>query len=228
MQTEDIKISKYKDLVNIKTIDNGEQMVNLSELYKDLVCKYEQQDMIHYVGEDIWVRQTVANKLQKISDSLKKIKPEYKLKIVYGFRHPEIQKLYFEKRKEGLRIKNLNIDEDDLNEMANSMTAFPETAGHPTGGAVDITITTNLGDLDMGTTISDFSDIEKIKTYSKNINLEQKSNRKILHDLMIAENFAPFYGEWWHFSYGDKEWAWFYGKNNACYNQINFQTKNSG
>ena len=228
MQTKDIKISKYKDLLNIKTIDNGEKMVNLSKLYKDLVCKYQQQDMINYLGEDIWVRQTVANKLQKISDSLKKIKPEYRLKIVYGFRHPEIQKLYFEKRKENLYINNSNINEDDLNEMTNSMTAFPETAGHPTGGAVDVTITTNLGDLDMGTNISDFNDIEKIKTYSKNINAEQKLNRKILHDLMIKEDFAPFYGEWWHFSYGDKEWAWFYDKRNAHYDQINFQTKNSG
>lgn len=228
MQSNKIKIAKYKDLLNIEAIDNGEQMVNLSQSYKDLVCKYQQQDMATYVGEDIWVRQTVASKLQKISYNLKKIRPEYKLKIVYGFRHPEIQRSYFEKRKENLRIENLNISEDDLNEITNSMTAFPETAGHPTGGAVDITITTNLGDLDMGTNISDFSDTEKIKTYSKNINTDQKLNRKILHDLMIEENFAPFYGEWWHFSYGDKEWAWFYDKKSAYYNQINFQTKNRG
>lgn len=228
MSTKKTKTAKYKDLLNIKIKDNGEKMVNLTQSYKDLVCKYQQRDMIPYVGEDIWVRQTIADKLQKISENLKRDYPNYKLKIVYGFRHPEIQKLYFEKRKESVRTNNLDISENDLNEITHSMTAFPETAGHPTGGAVDITITTNLGDLDMGTDISDFSDPEKIKTYSKNITKDQESNRKKLHDFMIAENFAPFYGEWWHFSYGDKEWAWFYDKENALYNQINFQTKNCG
>lgn len=228
MQPNKLRIAKYKDLLNIKTIDNEEIMVNLTQSYPDFDCKYQNQDMIPYLGEDIWVRQAVASKLQKISDNLKKIKPDYKLKIVYGFRHPEIQRSYFEKRKENLRMKNLNMNEDDLNEIANSMTAFPETAGHPTGGAVDITITTNLGDLDMGTNISDFSDAEKIKTYSENITIDQKYNRKMLHDLMVEENFAPFYGEWWHFSYGDKEWAWFYNKESALYDQIDFKTKNCG
>jgi D-alanyl-D-alanine dipeptidase len=37
---------------------------------------------------------------------------------------------------------------------------------------------------------------------------------------MTSVGFAPFDGEWWHFSYGDREWAYFYKKKNALYGQI--------
>jgi D-alanyl-D-alanine dipeptidase len=39
---------------------------------------------------------------------------------------------------------------------------------------------------------------------------------------MLGVGFAPFDGEWWHFSYGDKEWAAYYNKPNAVYEQIDF------
>ena len=91
------------------------------------------------------------------------------------------------------------------------------------GGAIDLTITSSQGDLDMGTMIGDFTDSDKIKTFAKNISQAQKENRQLLHDLMLKENFAPFYGEWWHFSYGDKEWAAFYGHQKSLYSILDFK-----
>ena len=38
---------------------------------------------------------------------------------------------------------------------------------------------------------------------------------------MLEEGFAPYDGEWWHFSFGDKEWAFYYKKDKALFNQIN-------
>ena len=37
---------------------------------------------------------------------------------------------------------------------------------------------------------------------------------------MMKEACAPYDGEWWHFSYGDKEWAFYYKKEEALYDQI--------
>jgi D-alanyl-D-alanine dipeptidase len=37
---------------------------------------------------------------------------------------------------------------------------------------------------------------------------------------MLQEEFAPFDGEYRHFSYGDKERAYYYQKPYAIYNQI--------
>lgn len=140
-----LKIAKFKDLIFIKTIESNEEMVNISEKLKDVICVYQKKDMIPYTGESLWVRKTLANKLQVISNKLREIYPTYRLKIVYGFRHPEVQELYFINRKNSLRLLNKDMNEDDLNELTNTMTAFPEIAGHPTGGTQELAFRTNKG-----------------------------------------------------------------------------------
>ena len=52
------------------------------------------------------------------------------------------------------------------------------------------------------------------------ISEEARTNRRILREAMMAEGFAPYDGEWWHFCYGDKEWAFYYKKDKALYNQV--------
>lgn len=206
-------------------IESSEKMINISNQLKDCICVYLLPDMIPYLGKEIWVRETIALKLQKISGRLKSKFPSYTLKIVYGYRHPEIQSSWFAKIKNDLYLQNPTMVDCDLMELANTMVANPETAGHPTGGAVDLTITTPDGDLDMGTDYAEFSKPDEIKMFCPYLTEDQKSNRKLLCDLMVTEEFAPFYGEWWHYSYGDKEWAWFYDKPNAIYDQIEFHLR---
>lgn len=91
--------------------------------------------------------------------------------------------------------------------------AVPEVACHPTGGAVDVTIydIENQKELDFGSKIHDFSS-DICYTFYKNISDDEKENRMLLRRLMLNEGFAPYDGEWWHFSYGDREWAFYYKK----------------
>jgi len=103
-----------------------------------------------------------------------------------------------------------------------SVVASPDVAGHTTGGAIDITIRYRGRELDMGTKIADFNDPELIKTNSARITSRQADNRKLLHDLLVRQGLAPFYGEWWHFSYGDREWACFYKKKKALYSEVSY------
>lgn|GEM_PF-6991181 len=52
-------------------------------------------------------------------------------------------------------------------------------AGHPTGGAVDLTLVDSVGnEMNMGNTIADYANPEVIKTFA-NTNREQMDN---LHD----------------------------------------------
>jgi D-alanyl-D-alanine dipeptidase len=37
---------------------------------------------------------------------------------------------------------------------------------------------------------------------------------------MFAAGFVPFWGEWWHFSYGDREGAAFTGRKAALYDAV--------
>lgn len=220
-------IPTSKNLEGVKILDTGETLVNISKKLKYCIVKYEKADMIPYAGSDIWVRDTVADMLDLASRKLVSKFPDYRLKIVYGYRHPEVQKHYFEKRKgEISQNSDRGISTEELTELTHTMVAIPELAGHPTGGAVDITISTISGtDIDMGTKIADYSVPSKIKTFDNTLSEEQKYNRKLLHDLMVEEGFAPYYGEWWHFSYGDREWAWFYQKLEALYDQVDFKIK---
>jgi D-alanyl-D-alanine dipeptidase len=49
-------------------------------------------------------------------------------------------------------------------------------------------------------------------------------NRQILRACMIKAGFAPFDGEWWHFSFGDREWACYFNQPTAIYSQLRFKS----
>lgn len=215
-----IKNIGLDELLKIPSGENSEELCILNDISQNIVCQYEKEDMFPYLGNNIKVRKSVAEKLQRISDKLNLHFPDFKLKVVYGYRHPDIQKKYFEYQKNEIKKNTEKEELVDLDVQTHLFVADPRVAGHPTGAAIDITITSPQGDIDMGTSIADFSDKEKIQTFSKSITEIQKYNRKLLHDLMLEENFAPFYGEWWHFSYGDKEWASFYNKEQSLYSEI--------
>jgi zinc D-Ala-D-Ala dipeptidase len=215
-------ILTYYDLAKIKAGENKEKLVSLSKRAPKIVCQYEKKDMLAYVGDEIYVRETVAKMLIQVSENLKTKNSDYSLKVVYGYRHPEIQQDYFDKRKQEIKSQEPGLTDEELYAKVHWFVAAPNVAGHTVGGAVDITTISSQVDLDMGTTIADFSDEEKIQTFYKNISDEQRQNRALLHDLMIEVGFAPFYGEWWHFSYGDKEWAAFYKQQQSLYSLIDF------
>ena len=197
-----------------------EPLVDVRKYDPSIVSEHEQSDMQVYTGESILVRDTVARKLAAANEQLQ---TEYnlRLRVVYGFRHPKVQEKYFRERKAALRRENPEMSEYNLIRLVHDFVAVPDVAGHPMGAAVDLTLVDDSNNpVDMGNAISDYSDPDIIKTFAE-VTSEQASYRKILHDAMTAQGFAPFYGEWWHFSYGDREWATFYGKKKAIYGPIN-------
>jgi zinc D-Ala-D-Ala dipeptidase len=110
------------------------------------------------------------------------------------------------------------VSDADLIAATHRIIALPEVAGHPTGGAVDIQILGSGQPIDMGTKIWEF--VPDSFTFSPFIDRSAWSNRQLLRRVMTTAGFAPFDGEWWHFSYGDREWAKHYGEQAAIYEQI--------
>ena len=72
-------------------------------------------------------------------------------------------------------------------------------SSHCRGSTVDLTLVSyQTGEeLDMGTEF-DFFGKESWSSY-QNLSLEQLSNRQLLQDLMLANDFQPFELEWWHY-----------------------------
>lgn len=105
----------------------------------------------------------------------------------------------------------------EVRRRAHRLVASPDVAGHPTGGAVDVTLRIDGQDLDMGSGVADFSAVDRIGVFSRAVATDVQQRRLLLRQVMLSAGFAPFDGEWWHFSYGDREWASYYGHPLALY-----------
>lgn len=213
---ESPKILLYDDVLTASTGENGEPLVPVETYDQTILGRYIKADMIPLTGETIYVRDGVAKRLAAASFTVRPLK--FTLHVAYGYRAPEIQQAYFNARKQVLHIENPSMNEPDLRRLTHGFVADPTVAGHPTGGAVDITLLDeNQQPLEMETGIADYSDPSRIQTFDESIDEATMKNRLILHDAMVGAGFVPFYGEWWHFSYGDREWAAFTGKPKALY-----------
>lgn len=197
--------------------DIGETLVDLKAVCPEVLCEYRRNDSDE---ARILVRQTIAVMLQKAQKRLQLHDPAMRLLVVEGYRSPIYQERYYLKQLLLEHAKDTQIDFEVLVENVHQLVALPSVAGHPTGGAVDLTIACEGHELDMGGSIADFSCVDMLPADSPLASPEQKERRKLLQDVMVLEGFTPFYGEWWHFSYGDREWAQFYGKGEAVYAQI--------
>jgi len=218
----DRRIFSLKELTKIKPGVQIEELVSASLYDPAIVCKYKKMDMKPYTDDAILVRDSIAKMLAAANKQLSD--KQLCVKVVYGYRHPEVQRSYFIKRKEQLKAQNPDASDDQLNELAHQFVAYPEVGGHIAGAAVDVTLIDQQGnELDMGTDVADFSDPEKIKTYAMDVTDQQRINRDTLHDAMTEVGFVPFYGEWWHFCYGDREWAAFCGKDQSLFGVIDYR-----
>jgi zinc D-Ala-D-Ala dipeptidase len=129
-------------------------------------------------------------------------------RVTDAFRPLSLQRKYFEQFTEEIR-KTKGLTGDALYDHVHRYIADPDIfPPHTTGGAVDSTVcdAESDQDLDMGTAI-DAMDDERILAFHGGITDAQKENRSILFAAMTAAGFVGYPTEWWHFSYGEKEWA---------------------
>ncbi|HSH55748.1 MAG TPA: M15 family metallopeptidase [Candidatus Limnocylindrales bacterium] len=208
------KMVQYSDLIDVPVAPVKEQFVSLAEV-TELSANQIGDDMKQYTGDQILVRKEVAMRLQQAAGALAWQSPDLKLEVVYGYRALEIQQRLFSNFE--IQLAETYTGQH-LQEAVHRMIAVPSIAGHPAGAAVDIQICHRDGSLDMGTKIWEF--VPDSYTFSPFVSSASRQNRVMLREAMMSVGFAPYDGEWWHFSYGDKEWAKYYNKPYALYEQI--------
>lgn len=208
----------YADLKDVSVTDNGEEFVSLSSL--NIPFTTSGDFIMPSTGQDIFVRETVARKLIDVQKSIDELFPKCILQVVYGYRSLDVQQQIYEEIKSNIQSQNPDMAPDALNEEVHRFIAVPSVAGHPTGGAVDVNIIDDKGRLvDMGTKAQEF--VKESYSFFPLVSKTVWLNRQKLRQAMLTAGFAPFDGEWWHFSYGDKEWAKYYNKPSALYTQVN-------
>ena len=207
-------ILKYRDLEKITLVNKDTSREKFVAIPKNMTI----------LGQDIAIREGVLKKLIKADNVLKSIDENLFLVVLEGYRSLERQKEQFDEVLKTLKAQGLK-DRNALYEEAHKMIAVPNVAGHPTGGAVDVCIFDRRTNemLDFGTKWKAFDDGKKIYTFSPEVDFVAINNRMLLKRVMEVVGFYQFPGEWWHFSYGDKEWAAASGKKQALYSQVELE-----
>lgn len=175
--------------------------------------------------EDCYVRKTVYEKLL-IAQSL--LPEGYKIRIWDAWRPFSLQKELYEKYFHIL-VKNFSLDNlmlEQQQKIVSKYVSLPEynrlqPPFHTTGGAVDVTLIDRANqEVDMGTKFDDFSDKSHTCYYETNSqDFEIRDNRRLLYNCMISAGFENLPSEWWHYSYGDKAWA-YYNDTPALYDGV--------
>jgi D-alanyl-D-alanine dipeptidase len=204
-------------LRKVVVVDNGERMVDLRT-----ECPGVHFEIAEYLKEkkDIanayFVRKTVAEMIQKAQTDLP---VGLSLLVRCGYRTPTVQQRQFDKDYHDLMAEQPEWTKDQLDVEIEKRTSSFDIAPHCTGGAIDLSLVDKYGkQLDMGTRMGEF--VQKSYTHSKDISHIARENRQILLDAMTSSGFINFPGEWWHFSYGAREWAAYANNSESFYGPI--------
>jgi hypothetical protein len=92
-------ILQYQDLINVHVRECTQPMVIVQDEAPEITCKYEKSDMLAYLGETFVLRSEVVKRLKQASNALRADRPNLSIRLVYGYRHPDVQKIYFENQK---------------------------------------------------------------------------------------------------------------------------------
>lgn len=215
------KMVKYKDLATVKVKENSEKFIFLDASVIPNGYLKEMIDMEKLFGPRVLVRKSVSEKLVLAQNILQAKYPNLTLHITYGYRSLKVQTERFQKIL-GEIDSNSFPNQADLYEEAHRYVAVPTVAGHPTGGAVDVIVKNVKTEksLDFGSKQYNYA-TKDCYVFTPNTSKIQRKNRILLRDTLVKAGFAPFDGEWWHFSYGDREWAFYYKEKSAKFSQLN-------
>jgi zinc D-Ala-D-Ala dipeptidase len=199
-----------QEVLGLPILECGEPMVDLREVLALRVDRRRADPQ----GRFALVRLALVDRLVTAQTLLP---AQLRLLVVEGFRPPWLQARYFDECVERLRREHPQRDEEWLRLTASRHLSPPQVAAHVTGAAVDVTLCTIDGvELAMGTPVNDVHD-ERCHTATDAIGAQEAQNRRILVKALSSVGLVNYPTEWWHWSYGDRYWAFRTGAGAARY-----------
>ncbi len=212
-----MKIVYDKDLKHINVIDSAEPLIDLKSACKDIKIMLQPESRKFFKGNVCLVRESVAAKLMHIQNNLAGMR----LVVCSGYRPLELQKKMYDDFFRALKKRNWKWNEKQLHAECSKFLAPVEEGivpPHSTGGAVDITLEKSGKLLNMGTKLGDLS--MKSAMNARDVSKKARENRKLLSSLMQKAGFVNYPLEWWHWSYGDRTWAYYKQSEISIYNSV--------
>lgn len=219
-----------QEVKNIPILESGEKMVPMS-LAPDRILVRPQYYIQHLSGalSEGYVRLSVYKRLIQAAKSLP---PGFRFVVFDSWRPLSVQQSLFEAMQTRIRAATPDLSAEAVRERASVYVAPPakdpgKAAPHSTGGAVDLSIADENGLLvNMGTEFDDATEKSSTAYFEKRLaaggqlsenDREALFNRRVLYHLMAEVGLVNYADEWWHYEYGDQNWAWRTGAPHAVY-----------
>jgi D-alanyl-D-alanine dipeptidase len=164
---------------------------------------------------------------EKLCQAQSELPHGWRFRLYEGLRSLAVQQMLFEQEYERVVKRYPQVSHQDrFRETTRLVSPVINLDGstnippHNTGAAIDIEIVTANGDLvDMGMAIADWTTVtpEFCMTHYEEIPEIVKTNRELLLSILSAHGFVNYPAEWWHFSYGDRYWAYHKKQSHAIY-----------
>ena len=159
----------------------------------------------------------------RLTEAQRLLPAGFELLMIEAFRPPELQRRLFDGYAEELGRAFPEWTVDEVHRAASRWVAPVENAPHTAGAAVDLTLCSSDGvELDLGCPEAATPEESAGACYmdATNIGGEARAHREILRAAMTGAGFVNYPTEWWHWSYGDRYWAFVRGRPAARYGPV--------
>ncbi len=160
-----------------------------------------------------WCRESVLERLIAANSDLP---ADVDLVLAEAHRPLELQRLYWESNLQKVRDTNPTMSEEEaVAETARYVAPDWIVPPHSTGGAVDVILCRGGLELVMGSELNERC--AAMRTAFNVADPNARQNREMLVEAVSGAGLINYGHEWWHYSYGDRYWAFVTGAEIAIY-----------
>lgn len=210
------------EILAIDIVDNGEALIDIKNVDG---LQYGPPPENEFTTHDYTkMRKTVY---KKVLDAQAQLPNNWRFRLYESYRSRRVQKMLFDQVHQLMAERYPELSPADLfhetTRLVSPVENFDGSVNippHNTGAAVDVEIIDQHGELiDMGMTVKETFSVEPdlCRTDYEDLPDNVLQNRKTLNAVMSEQGFINYPTEWWHYSFGDRYWAYHKKMNHAVY-----------
>lgn len=164
-----------------------------------------------------------SNLVDRLLHSQRQLPDGYRLLLVEGHRPSALQDHYFSSYRDDLILADPSLSDEVSFQLASRYVSPPAIAPRVSGAAIDLTLCNDDGDeLDLGTRINATPEASSGGCYfdATNISSEARHHRTVLSRALNEAELVKYPTEWWHWSFGDRYWAFTTNNPAALYGPV--------
>jgi len=201
-------------VLRVRIADNGEPLVDLRTV-TGLDVDHARTLVQQLSDNPFRVRAGVAERLTRAQAVLP---GGYQVQVKEGWRPVWVQQRLWDESLAQLRASHPGIGQEEAWRENTRFTAPPDIAPpHSTGGAVDVVLLHEGRAVDMGW---GFNEPGAGSRTAAPVAEEARRHRDVLSSALSGAGLVNYPAEWWHWSYGDRYWAFQSGYGTAVYGPL--------